>query len=232
MKKVLFAFAALLSLFCVPSFAQGNYVPHEGWPLIYENFESGAARTKAGALVTEALLNVSVIDGSLLYVDASGLIIKADMSSVFTAKVSDDVYVNIQGKLYKLLSELDKGYVLSLTVVDEDKLGKADIGYGISSSTASVQNLSVLLDGRSNLINKSVEQSIKNKFDTPELPVKLERYLYVNGRMVPASRNSLINYPGVDKKAALDFIKKEKIKWKDVSSLEKLVIFLDVQFAN
>ena len=233
LKRIILA-AALLSLSAV--LGAQEYTPHQGWPLLYENFEKGVARTNNGALVTEALLNISVLDGSLMYVDSKNTIMKADISKVYTVRIGKDekeeVYVNIQGKLYKLISELDLGCVVLGTEVDEDKLSKVDIGYGVSSASGSAMNLTILMDGRMSVINKSLEQSNEAKFSTPELPVKHTRYIYTKGYLVPASRNSVVNFPGVDKKEAQNFIKQEKIKWKETGSLEKLVIFLNKQLSK
>lgn len=225
MKKTLFACAFLFFVFSGNLSAQG-YEPHESWPFLYEKFQDGAARTNTGALVTEAPLNVSVADGSLIYINDKGIIMKADMTRIYTAKVGEDVYLNVGGKLYKVLSELDKGCVLHETRVDEDKLNNVNIGYGVSSSTASAVNISVLLDGRMSVINKSLEQTEVDKFNSAVLPVKENRYLYVQRKLIPATRSSVSGCEGVDKKEASAFIKKEKIKWKETASLEKLVIFL------
>ena len=61
----------------------------------------------------------------------------ADMNSIYTVKIGDDVYVNVMGRLYKVMSELDKGLVLMQESLDEDKLNKVDIGYGVSSAAGS-----------------------------------------------------------------------------------------------
>lgn len=231
MKKSIFAFALLLFAFSGSISAQ-SYEPHESWPFLYENFQEGAARTNTGALVTEAPLNVSVADGSLIYINDKGIIMKADMSRIYTAKVGEDVYLNVGGRLYKVLSELDKGCVLLDTRIDEDKLNNVNIGYGVSSSTASAVNISVLLDGRMSVINKSIEQSELDKFNSAVLPCKEDRYLFVQRNLIPATRSSVIGFNGVDKKEAVAFIKQEKIKWKETASLEKLVIFLYDQLSK
>lgn len=209
-----------------------DYEPREGWPFVFDNFRSGTTRTRDGGLVMDALLNISVTDGSLFFIDNDRLIMQADMSKVYTVKTGDDVYVNLSGKLYKLLSELDKGYVVSRMEVDVDKYSKVDIGYGVSSASASAMNLTILMDGRSNLIKKNIDESNANKYSSPVIPTKESRFLWVGGNLIPASRNAIVNYPGVDKKKAQEFIKQEKIRWKDTISLEKLVIFLAKQLSD
>lgn len=223
---LLFGFLALSQAF------SQEYKPRETWPFIYEEFKEGAARMRSGDLVSEAPFNVAVHDGSLMYVDGEGIIMRADMSRVYTAKVGDDIYVNVLGRMYKVLSELDLGNVVSGVEIDQDQQGKVSIGYGISSSTASAQGVSLLMDGRFFQDNRSLQQTSLDKYNGNVLPVKEVLYLMLGDRLIPATRQEILNVPGVDKKAAADFIKKEKIKWKDPASLEKLIIFVSSQLDN
>ena len=119
---LLFGFLALSQAF------SQEYKPRETWPFIYEEFKEGAARMRSGDLVSEAPFNVAVHDGSLMYVDGEGIIMRADMSRVYTAKVGDDIYVNVLGKMYKVLSELDLGNVVSGVEIDQEQQGKVSIG--------------------------------------------------------------------------------------------------------
>ena len=167
-----------------------------------------------------------------MYVDGEGIIMRADMSKVYTAKVGDDVYVNVLGRMYRVLSELDLGNIVSGVEIDQEQQGKVSIGYGISSSTASAQGVSLLMDGRFFQGNRSLQQTSLDKYNGSVLPVKEVLYLMLGDRLIPATRQEILNVPGVDKKAAADFIKKEKIKWKDPASLEKLVIFVSSQLNN
>lgn len=223
---LLFGFLALSQAF------SQEYKPRETWPFIYEEFKEGAARMRSGDLVSEAPFNVAVHDGSLMYVDGEGIIMRADMSRVYTAKVGDDIYVNVLGKMYKVLSELDLGNVVSGVEIDQEQQGKVSIGYGISSSTASAQGVSLLMDGRFFQDNRSLQQTSLDKYNGNVLPVKEVLYLMLGDRLIPATRQEILNVPGVDKKAATAFMKQEKIKWKDTASLEKLLVFVSSQLNN
>lgn len=225
MKKIL----TFLFIFASLYLSAQEYKPRETWPFLYEYFTEGATRTRAGDLVSDAQFNISVLDGTLMYISKDNTIMQADMRSVFTARIGDEAYLNLSGKLYRILSELDKGIVLYQEILDEDALGKVSIGYGVQSSAGSADNLQILMHGRFNLVNQTVEHSSAEKYSGAVLPVKETRYLLVNGLLIPATRSSVISWPGVDKKEASAFIKAEKIKWKETASLEKLVIFLNQQ---
>ena len=204
------------------------FVPRETWPFLYEEFTEGTTRTRTGDLVSGEPFNITATDNKLLFIKDDTIML-ADMNSIYTVKIGDDVYVNVMGRLYKVMSELDKGLVLMQESLDEDKLNKVDIGYGVSSAAGSAQGLQVSLDGRFNFVNRPVQLTRHDKDSGLELPMKETLYLYVNNTLIPATQHTVTTWPGVDKKEANAFIKQEKIKWKQTESLEKVIIFLDSQ---
>ena len=226
MKRFFFLLAGLL--LAGPLFSQ-EFRPRESWPFLYEEFQSGATCTLDGKLSTDALFNVAVVDGTLMFVGEDETIMQADMARVYTARVGDDTFVNVMGRLYKVLSEVEGGALVLGAEVDVDQLNKVSIGYGISSSTASAQGLANVLNGSFDVGGMSIALSEQNKFSGKELPVKETFYLKIGMQLIPASRSEVLNTPGVDKKAANAFIKQEKIKWRDPASLEKLLSFVAQQ---
>lgn len=235
MKRTVILLAVLLSFTLTASAqyrAKENWTqahePRETWPFLYDDFVEGTTRTRSGELLTGAKFNITATDNRLLYLKDETIML-ADMNSIYTVGIGDDVYLNILGQLYKVLSELDKGLVLMQYSLDIDELNKVNIGYGVSSSAASAQGLQVSLDGRFNFVNTNIQQSWHDKDSGAKLPMKESLYLYVGDTLIPATQHTITTWPGVDKKEANAFIKKEKIKWKQTESLEKIVIFLDSQ---
>lgn len=219
------------ALLAIPAFSQPgdreSFKPRESWPFLYEEFMDGAARTRSGALVTEARFNIALQNSALLYIGKDGIIMKADMGSLYTARMGEDVFLNVSGHMYKLLSELDCGAVLMGTEIDVAEQSKVSIGYGISSSTASVQNMAILEDGRFDTTGKNYLQAERDKNSGEILPIKQTYYLYHQGILTPATKDGILDLPGVDKKEAKAFFKQEKIKWKDVPSLEKVLVYIN-----
>ena len=209
----------------VPAFSQ-SFSPRETWPFLYEEFMSGATRTKDGALVTESRFNITAHDGSLLYIGKDEKIMKADMSRVYTAKLGDDVFLNVSGKMYKLLSETEYGAVLKGVEIDFEEQSKVSIGYGINSSTASAQGLAILMDGRFDTLGKNLQQTENEKNTGEILPLRENYFLFFEGRLITAKKQEILDMPGIDKKATKAFFKQEKIRWKDTASLEKVLVFL------
>lgn len=233
MKKIVLSLFLFLSSFLLraqdPDAYAPPYEPMDSWPYVYEQFESGNVRTTKGALLTYASLNICIADGKLHYIEA-GKIMQANMMQIFTALVGDnDVYVNVGGKMYRVLVETDDGSILKMTSVDVDELSKVDIGYGVSSSTASRTNTSLsglgmeTLDGV-NMVNMTITSAEQKKNTGKILPLKETLYLYVSGKLVPANKHEVQQL--VDKDTAKAFFKANKIKWNKAESLLPLLSFL------
>jgi len=227
LKKIL-AISLLLFTGIFTTFAQ-EYQPKDTWPFVYDEFLQGSTRIRNSEVLSEGKFNVSVNDGSLLYISPEETIMKADMQNVRAAMIGDDTYMNIGGRMFRLLSELDLGCVVMSTEINEDALGKVSIGYGISSATGSAEKIHLIQDGQSNMYSKHVDKIVSSKEAGTVIPVKEVRYLYVKRNLVPATKQEVTNFPGVDKNEAKKFFKQEDIKWKDTASLEKVVIFLNSQ---
>ncbi len=236
MKKITFSLLFLLgSLFLRAQNPDADALPYEpmdSWPYMYEQFESGKVRTTNGALLTYASLNICIADGKLHYIEA-GKIMQANMSQIFTALLGEnDVYVNAGGKMYRVIVETDEGSILELTSVDVDELSKVDIGYGVSSSTASRTNTSLAglgmetLDGV-NMVNMTITNAEQKKNSGNVLPLKKTLYLYVSGKVIPANKREIQQL--VDKDTAKAFFKANKIKWNKAESLLPLLPFLKEQ---
>lgn len=223
MKKYLIALLVLASAF-VDVYAQ-KYEPRESWPYLYENFQTGAVRMTNGSLVEDSSFNVSIADGSLHYI-SDGKIMKIDMMTVFTARVGDQVFVNVGGKMYQVLAETDHGSLLQFYSIDLDKFGKVDIGYGISSSSASAMNVTSLLQGMDSMVNTHFDTAIEKRENGLALPLMIEKFIYVDRMLVPASKYGVREFPGIDKDAANEFFKEKKIKWNKDESLSELIDFV------
>jgi len=209
--------------------AQKAFKPLETWPYLYENFtKGGIVNTKGNAVAYDAL-NINVVDGKLHYVQ-DGKIMAADMMQVKYATVGDDLYVNQQGKMWKVLKETEHGGVLQFTSVDIDEMQKADIGYG-KSSVASTQNASLIaLENAESSsyvpINKSLESLDSDKYSGSVLPLLVAKYIMVDGTVTKATKPDILSFPGVDKSAIKSYIKEKKVKFADVESLAALAEFL------
>ena len=148
----------------------------------------------------------------------------ADMRQVQIVRIGEDIYVNRLGKIKRCLSEEEGGnYLLLYTEVNLDKLAKTEIGYGISSATASSQKLSGLFGAQ---VNLDLSTAISQAMEGPVLPLTLTYTFLLGSKEVPCDKSSFLALPGIDKADAKAFLKEEKIKWQDTESLAKVLRYI------
>ena len=231
MKKIVLFVAALLVFHA--TFGSPKFEPRDTWPYLYENFQNGVVRANNGALISDGAYNVCIHDGSLHYI-SDGKIMQANMSSVYTAKVGEDIFVNIFGKLYRIIAESGNGAIVEGIEIDIDELNKVEVGYGVSVASGSQLNLNTLVvdAGSANILKDTFGNIENNKFTGKILPLKETTYLYTHAKLIRANKKDISDLPGLDKSEVAGFIKKEKIKWKKTDSLLKVLEFVDKQLSE
>lgn len=229
MKKAFFLTVALLLLAASVLAAQE---PTTSWPFKFNDFQSGAVMTRGQQVISsyENLFNINLATGGVNYVDG-GTIMEADMRQVSMAQIADLVYVNIGGKMHELLFEGEKGLVVRLESVDVEKMNKTDIGYGVSSSTASSRKTSLDLLGFGNwegihLTGQTYTQARMKQGNGDPIPLRSDLYLVVDGVRIEARKAAVMNLPYIDKQAAKSFFKAHKVKWNNAETLQPLVEFI------
>ena len=106
-------------------------------------------------------------------------------------------------------------------------MAKTDIGYGISSATASSQNVTSLLgESATLLVNMDITQALSKRVAGKVFPTMETLYLKINSDILPATKKDVLYLSFVDKSAADAFFKANKIKWKNEESLLKVVDFI------
>lgn len=223
MKRVsLLLFALAL---CLQAAAQNyDYKPRETWPYLLEEFTSGGVHTSGGDNLNEGWYNVSVIDGKLHYI-SDGRIMEADMRQVQYACIGRQMYVNRFGKMEEVVAEEGAYMLLRSALIDLDEFAKSDIGYGVSSATASTQSLTgVALSGLSQ--NMELETAIAGAKVGKVLPLRIQYRFLLGARQIDATKSAVLALPGIDKDAAKAFFKQEKIKWSKPESLAKVLKYL------
>lgn len=205
-----------------------RFEPKDTWPFVYENFTDGALYSSTGEMLLSAKMNVSILNQKLYYLRGE-TIMEADMVRMYAAKISggpaEDLYVNVGAKMYRVLAESDGGAALQADILDVERYNKASIGYGVTSYTASTQNVSGLAMESAAGVN--INQAQASKEGGEPLPVLEKKYiLYGRGRIVPALKREVMDIPDLDKQAAKVFFKENKIKWNQAASLTQVADFL------
>ena len=231
MKKILLL--VLIACINFPVFAQNlNYEPTTSWPYRYADFTDGVVMTREGALMSSGInmFNLTLAGNKIHYVQ-NGTIMEADMLRIYSARIGQDIFVNIGGRMYLVLDESDHGMVVKLEEPDLEQMSKTDIGFGISSATASSNTTSLDLLGFGNwegvhLSGQTYTQARGKIGNGTPFPIRSSLYIVVDGRRIDADKKSVMKYPGVDAAAAKAFFKAHKIKWNKVESLMEVVDFV------
>ena len=206
-------------------FAQNyDYKPRETWPYLLEEFTSGGVHTSGGVDLNEGVYNISVVDGKLHYVQ-DGRILEADMRQVQYARIGETLYLNRMGCMEQVVAQEDTYVLLRSAKVDVDRLNKSDIGYGVSSATASTQSLNNL-GVAGTTVSMELQAAISEAKSGSVLPLKESYYFLLGSRQIEANRASVFALPGIDKAAAKNFFKQEKINWSKPESLAKVLKYL------
>lgn len=203
-----------------------RFEPKDTWPFVYENFTDGALYSSTGEKLLSAKMNVSILNQKLYYLRGE-TIMEADMVRLYAAKIgpAEDLYVNVGAKMYRVLAESEGGAALQADILDVERYNKASIGYGVTSYTASTQNVSGLAMESSAGVN--INTAMASKEGGESLPVLEKKYiLYGRGRIVPALKREVMDIPDLDKQAAKVFFKENKIKWNQAASLTQVADFL------
>lgn len=208
------------------SFAQ-KYEPTTGWPYFYENFLEGRISFSQGGAVSEYdKLNINLADGKVHYVE-NGVIMEAGSGAVSALEIGGEKFVPASGKMSKVLRECIQGAVVLLTTIDVEAMSRVSIGYG-TSSLASTQNLSLdaISSSLTYSVNKSLDEASQGRNTGERLALKETTGILYKGMFVPATKIDILSIGGIDKTAVKDYIKTEKIKFKNPDDLAKLVNFL------
>lgn len=150
-----------------------KYEPTDKWPYLYADFRNGSIKMSDGAVLQALELNVT-LDGKLHYIDEKDArVMAADMLRVSSVSFDDARFLNVLGKMMKVLAENANGTVVCESTVNVDDMAKSDIGYGISSATASTQKVSRLTNDASSLVNLPLSTIMSGRESGVSLPVRL-----------------------------------------------------------
>lgn len=201
-----------------------DHKPTTSWPYLYADFQQGQLKKNVGAPI-DGTYNIHIHLGTLHFIE-EGMIREVLSSEVFSLKIGNDIYANVGGTIMKVLAQSDNGFIALETLVDMASLNATGGAYGSSSNSIATQALSSM-EGIGGSRSNMNHMELKNSKDEGQvLPVKEKIYLVFPDMNVYAAKKDVSEMRGVDKKALNDFLKDNKIKWKDPQSLILLLDYL------
>lgn len=229
MKRFLFLCLGLLSV--LSAFAQED--PTANWPYLYPEFKEGELM-RMNKAPNRTLFNIHLNASVPHYVDRDGKIREVDTWGVTGLVIGEDTFRYVEGKMLKVLAEAEGGCVVQETranysaiVKDNGSMGTTALNSTTTKTYLYNENAINQYDGY--LLTDVYKDLLAMKNDSEKLPVLTNRYLLIGKELVPANRKSLSDLSGVDRKAFSKFLKAEKIDWKDVDDLVKVLDYLTVR---
>lgn len=221
MKRIL-----LLTACCLFAFqALAQIDAYTTWPYYYSDFQQGTLILSNGQ--TRVMpINIHLLKGDLHFVDDKGMIQMAPAGQFSAVQIGEDHYKRVNGYLMRITPGPDeKNYVAVRSTVDLTALNETGGAYGTSSTTASTQRItSVDLPG---FVNTNHMEQFQHRESGKKLKIKNEYFVVIDGKAVKASKKEVTEAIGAEKEAAFkQFLKKNKINWKDEQSLLKVFDFL------
>lgn len=223
MKKMIFSLMTFLSAFM--AIAQ-DYVPTVNWPYLLPDFCEGELRMKDNT-VSRSRFNIHLGQGALHMVGEDGIIGEISVENAISSRIGDGEYANIGGKMLRVLARSDNGYVIEETLANYSAVTRSDGAFGGTNANAA-QGFSYdeNYGNYAHLITNVYDDLYSQKEYGEELPVVENIYLIIGGRQILASKKSVSTLEGIDKKAFTDFLKSEKISWKNPDDLLKVIEFI------
>lgn len=221
MRKTIVTFCLLL--FVVAAFAK--YEPNTKWPYLYENFTQGVIYS-TDKQKSEAELNVHLSGNVLHYIGKDGRVYQSDSKGIARVEIGSDAYIFNDGKLMQIIANEGTNLLLKLQKGDFDRMQSGSGGaYGSDLNSSASKSLTSLELGGMNTPEHG--KMLQEKNDGSYIPMSTVYYFVIDGKTIEATKSSVFDYVGKDKEDALkQFVKENKIKWKNTESLEKVLEYL------
>lgn len=194
------------------------------WPYVYPDFQLGKVYFQNESSLT-APLNVHLLKSSLHYLDQN-IIKEAITSHIVLVEIGMDRYFMRNEQLFRVLSGDSLGFVAELLVADFSALQESGGAYGSSSNVQATRKLSSLELGGINITN---HMELKSQKDAGSLLAVSKQYFIVTaGAIYPATKKGISLQLSPAKRTEFKkFYKQQKIKWKELESLNAVLHFLN-----
>lgn len=195
------------------------------WPYYYPDFQKGTLILSNGQQRSMPI-NIHLLKGDLHFIDGKGVIQAAPAGQFSAVEIGEDVFRRVNGYLMQVTPGPDeKNYVAVRRTADLQALNETGGAYGVSSTTASTRRItSIDLPG---FVNTSHMELMQNRESGKKLKIKAEYYIVIDGTAVRATKKEVTEAVGSERAAGFkQFLKKNKINWKDEQSLRKIFDFL------
>lgn len=223
MKRLLFLFIGILM--AGNALAQ-DATPTVNWPYLYPDFMEGELMRTRGKSTT-AQYNIHLGQSVLHYVE-NGKIKEVPAVGVLNLTVGDDLFLNVGGKMMKVMAEVQSAYIVEEVVGNYSAVVSNTGAYGASVSSHDKTYFHERSNGSYNgyLVTDDYADLLAIKSQSDKLPVIRNVYFVLGLQQIPANKKGVLALDGIDKKAFSQFLKSNDINWKEVDDLVKVVEYI------
>lgn len=218
MKKIFFFICLLgIQIVCAQDYTTT-------WPFLFQNFQEGTVFFKGEGKTTKSV-NIHLAESKLYFLDGEDIKI-ANTNDIIRLESQGTIYFCIQGQMIKVLKMKGENFLGLLVTIDFLKLHEGQGAYGSAVNTTAATKVSSINAGLNspNYLNYTNLQ--KDREDGQLLPLLRNYCLIVKDKLYIASRKKIEAELSPEGKTAFkNFLKKNKIKWKDENSLYQLLDF-------
>ena len=220
MKKIILILASVLIgiTYC---FAQKCST---SWPYLYEEFGHGELYFSNGSIV-HLDMNVHLAKGTMHYVDENNIIREPDKKNLLFAKINNEKFMIVSGCVMKVVAEKDNGFIAAYYTADFQASNESGGAYGASSNSSATTKLtSINVPG----VNQNIMNLKREKSSGTVVPIKTKYYIITLGKVIEADKKEVEANMSEEKLSGFKaFIKKNRIRWKDPSSLTLIIDYLN-----
>lgn len=222
-------FITTLLLVCITGacFAK-KYEPTEGWPYLYHDFVPAVVYYEDGKCES-ANINVHLMSNILHFIDNDKIMVVKNQAYIDSVVCENNVTLLYKGNYYVESLARTRYVVLGRTCeIDVNALTDSNGAYGISTTTAATQNVASFRD-HGNVAAHRYQEMVDDRHNTREVPVITRNIFIVNDREICRATKRGVNdiLDKEQRKAFKNFLKTNKIKWKEEESLILVAEFLD-----
>ena len=194
------------------------------WPYLYPSFTDGTVILKGGTKFQQPL-NIHILRSALHYID-DGVVKEALLGDVLTAQIGDDRYMNVDGRMMKMVAGEGDCFVAKLSLGDFERLLQGSGAYGTSATSDATRKLTSL--EIAGMPNQNHMELWESRHGGERVSLVDKYYVVTPAQVYEANRRSIENaLDGAQKDAFKQWLKGHKIKWNDPESLLTLTEFLN-----
>lgn len=212
----------------IPIIVSAQYKPNTKWPYLNEAFQHGTIFLGVENK-SEADINIHLVGNVLHYISEDGRILEIKDKNVSRIEIGNKAYIPIDKKMMELICAKGEYVLLKLEKADFDAMSEGTGAYGASLNSSSSKDLSSLNIGGMN--NPKLGEMLQQRHEGRDIPMQTKYYFLCKGKLLDANKNSVETIINDENKTEWkNFLKKNKVKWKNEKSLVEVLDFIIKQY--